>query len=101
VRLTPKGGRDAIDGIEERGRAVRAQGLRAAASTGEANGAGQAFGQDVMSRRARSAWSRARRRGLRLRIDGPEVGARHGAGESLCDCFYVVAFSTRNRIPLS
>jgi uncharacterized protein (TIGR00251 family) len=41
VRLTPKGGRDAIDGIERRadGRAVLKVRVRAAASEGEANAA--------------------------------------------------------------
>jgi uncharacterized protein (TIGR00251 family) len=41
VRLTPKGGRDAIDGIEERadGRAVLKVRVRAAPSEGEANAA--------------------------------------------------------------
>jgi len=39
VRLTPKGGRDAIDGIEQRGdgRPVLKARVRAAASEGEAN----------------------------------------------------------------
>jgi uncharacterized protein (TIGR00251 family) len=41
VRLTPKGGRDAIEGIEARadGRAVLKVRVRAAASEGEANAA--------------------------------------------------------------
>jgi uncharacterized protein len=41
VRLTPKGGRDAIDGIEEMadGRSVVKARVRAAASEGEANAA--------------------------------------------------------------
>jgi uncharacterized protein len=41
VRLTPKGGRDAIDGIEERsdGRSVLKVRVRAAPSEGEANAA--------------------------------------------------------------
>ena len=41
VRLTPKGGRDAIDGIEQMadGRAVLKARVRAAASEGEANAA--------------------------------------------------------------
>ena len=41
VRLTPKGGRDAIDGVERLadGRSVLKARVRAAASDGEANGA--------------------------------------------------------------
>ena len=41
VRLTPKGGRDAIDGIEQMsdGRSVLKARVRAAASDGEANAA--------------------------------------------------------------
>ena len=41
VRLTPKGGRDAIDGIEQRadGQCVLKMRVRAAASDGEANDA--------------------------------------------------------------
>jgi uncharacterized protein YggU (UPF0235/DUF167 family) len=41
VRLTPRGGRDAIDGIEQRadGRCVLKARVRAAASEGEANAA--------------------------------------------------------------
>jgi uncharacterized protein (TIGR00251 family) len=41
VRLTPKGGRDAIDGIDQRadGRSVLKVRVRAAASEGEANAA--------------------------------------------------------------
>jgi uncharacterized protein YggU (UPF0235/DUF167 family) len=41
VRLTPKGGRDAIDGIDERadGRCVLKIRVRAVASVGEANAA--------------------------------------------------------------
>ena len=41
MRLTPKGGRDAIDGIEERadGQCVLKARVRAAPSEGEANGA--------------------------------------------------------------
>ena len=41
VRLTPKGGRDAIDGVEQRadGRCVLRARVRAAASEGEANAA--------------------------------------------------------------
>jgi uncharacterized protein (TIGR00251 family) len=87
VRLTPKGGRDAIDGIEERadGRCVLKVRVRAAASAGEANAA-------LVKLLARTLGVAPRAVGLvagettrikRLRIDGSGV-ALATALEKVC-----------------
>ena len=65
VRLTPRGGRDAIDGIEQRadGQCVLKARVRAAASEGEANAALVALlAMPPASHRAMSRFSPARRR---------------------------------------
>ena len=67
VRLTPKGGRDAIDGIEQLadGRSVLKVRVRAAASEGEANAALIKLIAKALRRcrRAMSFWWRAQPRG--------------------------------------
>src|SRR5215468_7761685 len=75
VRLTPKGGRDAIDGVEQMadGRSVLKARVRAAASEGEANAAlvkliAKALG---VAPRDVSLVAGATARLKRLRIDGP------------------------------
>jgi uncharacterized protein (TIGR00251 family) len=77
VRLTPKGGRDAIDGIEEHadGRCVLKVRVRAAASESEANAAlvrllAKTLG---VAPRAVSLVAGETARIKRLRIDGPGV----------------------------
>jgi uncharacterized protein (TIGR00251 family) len=74
VRLTPKGGRDAIEGVEQRadGRAVLKIRVRAPASEGEANAALQALFARALSvpRRDVSLIAGAAARIKRLRIAG-------------------------------
>ena len=62
VRLTPRGGRDAIEGTERRadGRAVLKVRVRAAASEGEANAALMRLMAAVSGERGRS-WALVRR----------------------------------------
>ena len=65
VRLTPRGGRDAIEGVEELadGRSVFKVRVRAAASEGEANAAlVRLLAKTLGVRRATCAWWQARRR---------------------------------------
>ena len=87
VRLTPKGGRDAIDGIDERadGRCVLKTRVRAVASAGEANAA-------LVKLLAKTLGVAPRAVGLvagetarikRVRIDGPGV-ALATALEKIC-----------------
>ena len=79
VRLTPKGGRDAIEGIEQRadGRTVLKARVRAAPSEGEANAALQALLARALAVPARdvSLVTGATGRIKRLRIagDGPTL----------------------------
>ena len=87
VRLTPKGGRDAIDGIEQRadGRCVLKVRVRAAASAGEANAAlvrllAKTLG---VAPRAVSLVAGETARIKRLRIDGPGP-ALAAALEKIC-----------------
>ena len=87
VRLTPKGGRDAIDGIEQRadGRCVLKVRVRAAASAGEANAAlvrllAKTLG---VAPRAVSLVAGETARIKRLRIDGPGA-ALAAALEKIC-----------------
>ena len=63
VRLTPRGGRDAIDGIEQRadGQCVLKARVRAAATEGEANDALIALlAHSAASHHAMSRWCRVR-----------------------------------------
>jgi uncharacterized protein len=75
VRLTPKGGRDAVDGIEARadGRCVLKVRVRAAASVGEANAALVKLVAKTLgiAPRAVSLVAGETARIKRLRIDGP------------------------------
>jgi uncharacterized protein len=87
VRLTPKGGRDAIDGIEELadGRAVLKARVRAAPSEGEANAAlvklvARALG---VAPRGVAVVAGATARIKRLKIGGP-APALAAALEKIC-----------------
>jgi uncharacterized protein len=87
VRLTPRGGRDAIDGIDELadGRAVLRMRVRAAASDGEANAALMrliAKALDVAPGRV-SLLSGASARLKRLKVDGAGT-ALAAALEKIC-----------------
>jgi len=87
VRLTPKGGRDAINGIEARadGRRVLKVRVRAAASEGEANAALVRFVAKTLgiAPRAVSLVAGETARIKRLRIDG--AGAALAAAlEKIC-----------------
>ena len=79
VRLTPKGGRDAIEGIEQRadGRAVLKARVRAAPSEGEANAALQALIARALVVPARDVslvgGATARIKRLRIAGDGPTL----------------------------
>ena len=72
VRLTPKGGRDAIDGIERLadGSVVLKARVRAAPSEGEANAA-------LMRLIAKAVGVRTARRRARGRRHGPHQAAHH------------------------
>ena len=87
VRLTPKGGRDAIDGIEELadGRCVLKGRVRAAASEGEANAAliRLLAGTLDIAPRNISVVAGATARIKRLRIAGPPP-ALAAALEKIC-----------------
>ena len=87
VRLTPKGGRDAVDGIEERadGRCVLKVRVRAAASAGEANTALVRLVAKTLgvAPRAVSLVAGETARIKRLRIDGPGA-ALAAALEKVC-----------------
>jgi len=87
VRLTPKGGRDAIEGIEVRadGRCVLKVRVRAAASDGEANAALVRLMASMLgvAPRAVSLVAGATARIKRLRIDGPGA-ALAAALEKIC-----------------
>ncbi len=87
VRLTPKGGRDAIDGIETLadGRAVLKARVRAAASDGEAN---EALVRLLARAAGRSATRRHAGRGRQRAAQAPEDRRPGhytcgGAGENL------------------
>ena len=79
VRLTPKGGRDAIEGIEQRadGRTVLKARVRAAPSEGEANAALQALIARTLAVPARDVslvgGTTARIKRLRIAGDGPTL----------------------------
>jgi uncharacterized protein (TIGR00251 family) len=87
VRLTPKGGRDAIDGIEERadGRPVLKVRVRAAASDGDANDALVRLiaAAARVPRRAVCLMSGHTSRIKRVKIDGPAI-ALAAALERIC-----------------
>ena len=87
VRLTPKGGRDAIDGVEARadGRCVLKVRVRAAASEGEANAAVVRLLAKTLrvAPRAVSLVAGETARIKRLRIDGPGA-ALAAALEKIC-----------------
>jgi uncharacterized protein (TIGR00251 family) len=82
VRLTPKGGRDAIDGIEQLsdGRPVLKLRVRAAASEGDANAALLALVAKTLGVPARDvrlvAGAAARLKRLRIEGDGFSLAAR-------------------------
>ena len=77
VRVTPKGGRDAVDGIERLadGRSVLKVRLRAAASEGEANAAlVRCLAKNLgVALRDVSLVAGASSRIKRLKIDGPAI----------------------------
>jgi uncharacterized protein YggU (UPF0235/DUF167 family) len=81
VRLTPKGGRDAIDGVEQLadGRPVLKARVRAAASDGEANAALQRLVAKTLGIAPRQvsllAGATARRKRLKVEGMGPELAA--------------------------
>ena len=81
VRLTPKGGRDGIDGIEQRadGRYVLKVRVRAAASAGEANAALIRLVAKTLGVAPRAvslvAGETARIKRLRVEGPGPELAA--------------------------
>lgn len=82
VRLTPKGGRDAIDGVETMsdGRAVLKVRVRAAPSEGEANAALCSLLAKTLGVRARdvalASGATARIKRLIVSGDGPTLAAR-------------------------
>ena len=82
VRVTPKGGRDAVDGIERLadGRPVLKARVRAAASEGEANAALVALMAKTLGVRGRDvtlvAGAGARLKRLRIDGDGSSLAAR-------------------------
>lgn len=82
VRLTPKGGRDAIDGVEQLadGRPVLKVRVRVAASEGEANAALRALLAKTLGVPARDvtlvAGAAARIKRLRIDGDGVSLAAR-------------------------
>lgn len=82
VRLTPRGGRDALDGVEalaDGSRVLRAR-VRAAASEGEANAALLRLLADALAVSTRQvtliAGAKARRKRLRIAGDGADLAAR-------------------------
>ncbi len=85
VRLTPRGGRDAIDGIEQRadGQCVLKARVRAAASEGEANAALVALLAHSAGVPPRDVTLVVRRDGAHQAADdrGPRPNARRSAGE--------------------
>ena len=85
VRLTPRGGRDAIDGIEQRadGQCVLKARVRAAATEGEANAALIALLAHSAGVPPRDVTLVVRRDGAHQAADdrGPRPNARRRAGE--------------------
>jgi uncharacterized protein len=89
VRLTPRGGRDAIDGVAQLadGRSVLKVRVRAAPSEGEANAALMKLIAKTLGVAVRDvslvAGASARLKHLRISGDGATLARR--AGENLCD----------------